>query len=191
MSRRDAFLRLALAGEQHDPDARAHLLRIERLTSRLCRTLCLDPAETEEIALASLLHDAGKALLPLSLQRTSGRFTAEERARQREHTLAGESMLAGPAQYATARAVARHHHERWDGSGYPDGLVETAIPLAARIVAVADVFDALTTPRGHRRAWPAEEAIAYIGDHAGIHYDPEVAAALLAVWRSGELDRTV
>jgi PAS domain-containing protein len=186
--RRDAIFRLALACETRDEETAAHLRRIQWMTEALCRELGLDVAEADEIGLSAVLHDVGKITVPEAVLRKEGAFTAEERELARLHTIRGEELLSGPEFYATARQIARHHHERWDGSGYPDGLAGLAIPRPARIVAVADVYDALIRRRSHKSAWDPGEAAAYILDHAGLHFDPAVVGAFEALWRRDGLE---
>jgi diguanylate cyclase (GGDEF)-like protein/PAS domain S-box-containing protein len=181
--RRDALLRLAQVCEARDAESAAHLRRIQTLTEALCRELLLPEEEEAEISLASVLHDIGMIGLPEHRFDAGAPRTAAERDAIRLHPITGEALLAGPAFYATARQIVRSHHERWDGSGYPDGLAGHAIPRPARIVAVADVYDALTSPHASRPAWSGDQAAEYIVDHAGILFDPEVVAAFERVWR--------
>jgi putative two-component system response regulator len=186
--RRDAMFRLALACETRDQETGLHLRRMQSTTEALCRELGLEDTEVEEIGLAAVLHDVGKIAIPEAILRKEGAFTAEEREVARLHTVRGEELLAGPEFYETARQIARHHHERWDGSGYPDGLAGAAIPRSARIVAVADVYDALVSPRVYKEAWRADEAAAYVLDHASLHFDPGMVEAFEAVWKRGEME---
>jgi len=183
--RRDAIFRLALACETRDADTGTHLRRIQATTAALCRELGLPGAETEETALASVLHDIGKIAVPEAVLKKKGSLEAEEIELIRRHTLHGEAMLAGPDFYETARRIARSHHERWDGDGYPDRFARLAIPRPARIVAVADVFDALISRRVYKPAWDQADAAREILERAGTHFDPEVVAAFEALWRSG------
>jgi diguanylate cyclase (GGDEF)-like protein/PAS domain S-box-containing protein len=185
--RRDAILRLAAACEARDRDTGHHLRSIHRLTHALARELGHTEADAEELALAGVLHDVGKIRTPDAVLRKPGPLTAEERRVMRLHTVHGEAMLAGPDFYRLARQAARSHHERWDGSGYPDGLVGLSIPEPARIVAVADVFDALITSRVYKPAWPVERAVREIIAQSGSAFDPRVVGAFEALWRSGRL----
>ncbi len=104
------------------------------------------------------------------------------------HTRIGDTVLARSPSLAVARVVAKSHHERWDGSGYPDGLAGDAIPFAARLVAVADVFDALVSRRPYKGPWPAEKAAAEIEAHKGTHFDPQIADAFLKLYHEGRAD---
>jgi GAF domain-containing protein len=185
--RRDAIFRLAVACEVRDPETVAHLQRIYALTQELGRELGIAGGALEDLALSSVLHDAGKIRTPDTILWKPGLLGEEELAIVRLHTMHGEQLLAGPEFYATARQIARHHPERWDGSGYPDGLAGEAIPLPARIVAVADVFDALTARRVYRPAWPEERAAREIIAQAGRLFDPRVVAAFEALYRADRL----
>jgi putative two-component system response regulator len=131
------------------------------------------------IGIAAPLHDIGKIAIPDSLLLKAGRFTRDEHAKMRAHTSIGADMLGGTssALLALARDIALTHHERWDGSGYPAGLSGDAIPLAGRIVALADVFDALTHARPYKPAWTVSDAVAEIQRGGGGQFDPELVDA--------------
>jgi response regulator RpfG family c-di-GMP phosphodiesterase len=187
--RRDAIFRLAMTCEARDPETVPHLQQVLAMTEALGRELGITGNELADLSLSSVLHDAGKIRTPDTILWKPGLLGAEEMAIVRLHTLHGEQLLAGPEFYATARQIARHHHERWDGSGYPDGLAGEAIPLAARIVAVADVYDAMTTRRVYRPAWPAERAAREIIAQAGRMFDPRVAEAFESLHRADRLPR--
>jgi putative two-component system response regulator len=137
------------------------------------------------IRLAAPLHDVGKIALPDAILGKPGKLTRAEFEQMKAHTTVGAQMLAGSAfaLLETAEHVALTHHERWDGSGYPNGLARDEIPLARRIVAVADVFDALTHVRPYKAAWSSADAIAEITSHAGEHFDPHVVDAFLSRFR--------
>jgi GGDEF domain-containing protein len=142
--------------------------------------LGLEAAELEALRAASLLHDIGKIAVPEHILTKPGRLTALEVEKVRVHPRIGADILgAVPFPYPLAPVV-RHHHERWDGTGYPDRLREHAIPLGARILAVVDCYDALTSDRPYRKALLKEEALAFLGQEAGRMFDPAVVAALLA-----------
>ncbi|MBI2762022.1 MAG: PAS domain S-box protein [Chloroflexi bacterium] len=185
--RRDAIFRLAAACEARDPETSLHLQQILSVTESLARELAMSPDDVEDLSLASVLHDVGKIRTPDAILWKPGRLGREEMMVMRLHAADGEQMLAGPAFYTTARQVARSHHERWDGSGYPDGLAGEQIPMGARIVAVADVFDALTARRSYKAAWPAERAAGEIICQAGRLFDPRVVEAFEALWHSNRL----
>lgn len=185
--REDAVFRLAAACEARDPETGAHLRHIQSLTTVLAQELGVPSQQVEEFALAGVLHDVGKIVVPDAILWKPGRLLQEELMIVKMHATQGEAMLAGPDFYATAREIARHHHERWDGSGYPDGRAGADIPFSARVVAVADVFDALISPRVYKRAWAPEEAAREILTHAGAHFDPQVVEAFEALWARGAL----
>lgn len=184
---RESLARLADAAEARDPHTSGHLRRIRHYTVALAEELGLTPAECHAIGAASAIHDLGKLKLPDSLLLKPGRLAAEDWDIIREHPAQGERLIGDSPQFETERAVARWHHERWDGSGYPDGLRGEAIPLPARIVAVADAFDALTTKRPYKPAWSVDDAYAEVQRVRGSVFCPTVSAALEAIWRRGEL----
>jgi len=175
--------RLSAAAEHRDDETGAHLRRMSKLCGRLARAAGLDEESAEEIEQASLLHDVGKIGIPDDILHKPGRLTGDERAVMQTHTTIGAELLAGSSSplLRTAEAIARTHHERWDGTGYPDGLIGEEIPLAGRIAAICDVFDALLTERPYKRAWSLEETLGYIDAERGRHFDPELAAIFLAI----------
>ncbi|CAA9320372.1 MAG: Metal dependent phosphohydrolase, HD region, partial [uncultured Gemmatimonadaceae bacterium] len=173
--------RLAQAAEVRDDDTGLHTRRVGELSARIAAALGLPDADVALIRQAAPLHDVGKIGVPDAVLLKAGRLTAAEFAVIQEHAALGARILAGSAAPLTrlAEAIAHAHHERWDGAGYPRGLAGEAIPLAARIVAVADVYDALTNARPYRGAWPEEAVIDHIRAGAGTHFDPAVVAAFL------------
>lgn len=182
-ARFDALLRLAAAAELKDDDTGAHLVRMGHYSAALARA-CGQPEEwCRRLLYASRMHDVGKIGVPDRVLKKPGRLTDEEWQEMRRHPEIGAAILDGSDSPVLQMAadVALYHHERFDGRGYPQGLAGDAIPLSARIVAVADVFDALTSDRCYRRALPEEEAIGMIREGAGGHFDPEIVAAFLRV----------
>lgn len=175
----EIILRLARAVERRDPSIGSHLVRVARTARELAEELGQSQAYCQDLYIASLMHDIGKLGLSDDLLYKTGPYTVDERQRMQAHTLIGGEILEGSRSpvIRLAAEIAETHHEFWDGSGYPRGLKETAIPLAGRIVAVADVFDALTSERPYKAAWTAEDAARYIADKAGQQFDPEVARA--------------
>jgi response regulator RpfG family c-di-GMP phosphodiesterase len=139
----------------------------------------LPAAEVDLVRRAAPLHDVGKVAIPDSILLKPGKLTREEFAVMREHTTVGARILSGGRSelMILAESIAHAHHERWDGGGYPKGLNAHQIPVAARVVAIADVFDALTTPRHYRNAWTTGRALAEIQQSAGTHFDPELVRA--------------
>ncbi len=173
-----------------DPYTRGHSLRVARYAGAIAKELGLSKPECREIALAAELHDVGKIGVPDELLRKPGPLSESERVRVLDHTLIGERILAPLlADCPVILGVVRWHHERLDGRGYPDALKGEEIPLAARIVAVADAFDAMRTARPYRRSLAGRVAIAELLRGAGSQFDPRCVAALLAVLRRWALAR--
>jgi hypothetical protein len=184
---RQSLRMLALIVEARDTDAGLHLRHIQYYSRALALRLGLDEQEADEVAYAAMIHDVGKAQIPDAILKKPGPLTADERLEIQKHTIWADSVLSDDEEFATARSVARHHHERWDGSGYPDRLVGEDIPLAARIVAVADVYDALISERPYKRAWPKGDAIAEIRRLSGSHLDPLVVSAFADLYATNVL----
>ena len=180
-----SLLGLANALEAKDASTRGHSERVAELSRRIALALRLDAADVAAIGEAGLLHDIGKIGVPEPTLRKPGPLTDEEWQTMRRHPVIGAQIVAPVEVLASAAPVIRHHHERWDGSGYPDGLAALAIPLGARVVAVADVFDALTSTRPYRAAIGRDAALAYLLAQAGRTLDADVVAAAVAVLRTG------
>jgi len=178
-----SLLGLANALEAKDPYTRGHSQRVSALARRLAEVSGLPSREVDVIAQAGLLHDIGKIGVPEAVLGKPGRLDPDEWEIMRRHPVIGAQIVAPFEFFAAGAIIVRHHHERWDGSGYPDGLRGTAIPLGARIVAVADVYDALTSSRPYREALPHHTAIQYIGEEAGRTLDEDIAAALIRLTR--------
>ena len=178
-SRIEILERLAIVAEYRDDDTNHHARRIGRSALALARALGAPPALLALIEPAAALHDIGKVAVPDAILRKPGPLTAEEFDVMRTHTTIGARMLAGSQSpvLQLAERIAMTHHERWDGTGYPAGLQGEEIPLEGRIVAVADVFDALTHERPYKPAWSVADALAEIRAGAGTHFDPAVVAA--------------
>ena len=184
----DAVFMLAVASEAKDADTGRHVRRLERSAALLATALGLPPDEAAAVGTAAVLHDVGKLHVPDAILAKPGPLDPDEIAVMRTHTLSGERILADTPFFRRARAVARAHHENFDGSGYPDGLAGEAIPLDARIVHLADVYDALTHPRVYKGAWPIDRARAEVRAAAGKMFDPQVVRAFESLAASGELD---
>lgn len=173
--------RLARAAEYRDDETGEHVRRVAANAARLAEALGLPQEQVEVIHSAAPLHDLGKIGIPDAILRKPGRLTPEEFAIIKTHTTIGAELLSGGRSELSrvAERIAKSHHERWDGTGYPEGLKAEEIPLEGRIVAVVDVFDALTSERPYKRAWPLEEALAEIRAQAGRQFDPRVVQAFL------------
>jgi putative two-component system response regulator len=179
----EMLARLAAAAEFRDDDTGQHTRRVGDLSVTIARQLGLPDAQIELIRLAAPLHDLGKIAIPDSILGKPGPLTAEEFDQMKTHTTTGAEMLAGSAfaLLEMAEQIALTHPEKWDGSGYPNGLAGAAIPIVGRIVAIADVFDALTHPRPYKAAWSTPHAIVEMESQAGRHFDPRVMQAFLDV----------
>jgi response regulator RpfG family c-di-GMP phosphodiesterase len=179
----DSIIRLSVAAEFRDDDTARHIRRISRTSGLIASAAGLPREQVELIEYASPMHDIGKIGIPDSILRKPGPLTPEERKAVQRHTVFGAEILGQPDNdlVATARDVALAHHERWDGSGYPNGVAGEAIPLSGRIVAVADVFDALVSPRCYKKAYPLKKALSVIRAEKGKCFDPRLIEAFLGV----------
>ena len=182
-ARAETLQRLAVAAEYHDEDTFLHTERVGITAAQIAVELGL---ATEEIGLvreAAPLHDVGKLAVSDTILLKPGKLTAQEREVMQTHAALGARLLSDSSSpvLQMAMVVAATHHERWDGTGYPAGLAGEVIPLVGRVVAVADVFDALTHDRPYKSAWPVEQAIAEIQRAAGSQFDPRVVAAFLTM----------
>jgi putative two-component system response regulator len=178
----DTIRRLVLAAEYKDRDTAAHIERIGRFSEVIARRLKLSPGQIETIRHAAPMHDVGKIGIPDAILLKPGKLTAEEWSIMKRHTEMGARILHGsPSEVLQAgEEIALSHHEKWDGSGYPNALRGEAIPLRGRICTVADVFDALTSNRHYRDALPSETVYDLIEAQAERHFDPQIVAAFLA-----------
>ena len=174
--------RLAAATEFRDDDTGQHTQRVGALAARLAEALGLSADWVALIRRAAPLHDVGKIGIPDRILHKPGRLTPRELEVMRTHAVLGARILAGGTSplMTMAERIARGHHERWDGLGYPDGLRGEETPLEARIVAVADVVDALTHARPYRAAWPLSDVLEVVRRGRGTHFGPTVADALLS-----------
>lgn len=178
-TRLQVIRRLGQAAEYRDNETGYHILRMSQISALIARELGWDAAACDLMLNASPMHDIGKIGIPDAVLLKPGKLDPHEWAVMQTHATIGGRLLDGDDSelLLTAREIALTHHEKWDGSGYPEGLSGEAIPLSGRIVAVADVFDALTSQRPYKRPWPFAEAVAYINQQAGLHFDPQVVAA--------------
>jgi len=175
--------RLGRVAELRDDTTGKHTYRVAHLSGLLAQELHLSPEEVELIMRAAPLHDVGKVAIGDQVLLKNGAFSPEEREIMREHSLLGAQLLSGGRSdlMKTAEQIAASHHERWDGQGYPQGLAEEGIPLCARIVAVADAFDALTHARPYKEAWSVSDAMVEVEQERGWQFDPRVVDALVRV----------
>ena len=175
--------RLGRVAELRDDATGKHTYRVARLSGLLAQELHLPPEEVELIMRAAPLHDVGKVAIEDEVLLKKGGFSSDEREVMRRHAILGAQLLSGGRSelMRTAEQIAISHHERWDGQGYPHGLVEEAIPVCARIVAVADAFDALTHVRPYKEAWSMSEAMVEIKQESGWQFDPRIVDALVRV----------
>ena len=173
-SLKDTLFRLARAGEFRDSETGNHILRIARYSRLIAEGLGLSEEFCEIIELASPMHDLGKIGIPDHILQKQGPLSETEWHTMRKHTSIGHDILSGSeSKYMkTGASIALHHHEKYDGSGYPNGLKGIDIPVEARIVAVADVFDALTTVRPYKKSWTFDDAILHLRKNSKKHFDP-------------------
>jgi putative two-component system response regulator len=178
-SRMEVLDRLAIAAEYRDDLTGAHTRRVATTARAVAERLGLDAAGQRLVELAAPLHDVGKIGVPDAVLRKTSGLDADERSIMRRHTIIGARMLAGSdfAVLQTAEDVALSHHERWDGAGYPHGLARERIPLTARIVAVADVYDALCCSRPYKPPWSIDRAVTEVVEGSGSQFDPDVVTA--------------
>lgn len=174
----DALVRLL---EEREPVLHSHGEDVARLAAAVAARLGLSPDQVVETRRAAELHDVGKVAVPDLILHKPGPLTSDERRFVEQHTVIGERILAAAPALAGVARVVRASHERWDGRGYPDGLTALEIPLGARIVAVCDAYDAMTTSRPYHRAVGHEEALEELRRCAGTQFDPRVVDALVAV----------
>jgi putative two-component system response regulator len=182
-TRRESVERLARLAEYRDDATYEHPQRVGRTAALLAERLGLAPNVVAAIDTAAPLHDVGKVGVPDRILLKPSRLTGPEFELMKSHTLIGAEILAGSTWpiLQLAEEIALSHHERWDGSGYPDGKVEDAIPMSGRIVIVADYFDALTHSRPYAEAWEPDRAAAEIRRQSGQHFDPDVVEAFDAL----------
>jgi putative two-component system response regulator len=180
-SQMEVLQRLALAAEYRDDDTRLHTRRVGQIARHIALALGWSAEQADLIFRASPLHDVGKIGIADAILLKPGKLTEEESTVMKQHTLIGGKILSesDSSWLQLAEEIALTHHERWDGTGYPAGLAGEDIPLVGRIVAVADVFDALTHERPYKHAWSTEEALAEIKKQSGRQFDPHVVEAFL------------
>jgi putative two-component system response regulator len=181
-TRLEIIRRLGRAAEYRDNETGLHIIRMSKYSQLLGQARGLTRSESEMLLNASPMHDIGKIGIPDRILLKPGKLDPQEWETMMSHTTIGGEILSGHHSelLETARTIALAHHEKWDGSGYPNRLRGDAIPLAARIVALSDVFDALTSERPYKRAWTVEQAVDYITEHSGRHFDPDLVGTFRA-----------
>lgn len=179
----ETIVRLSRAAEYKDEDTGAHVLRMCHYAAAIARRMGLPEDRTDMILNAAPMHDIGKIGIPDSILMKPAKLTDEEWQIMKQHTVIGRSILSGSdfEEIKLGESIAYSHHEWWDGSGYPQGLKGEEIPVESRITAIADVFDALTSKRPYKKAFPLEKAYEIIKDENGRHFDPQVVDAFLSI----------
>lgn len=181
---RETVFRLCKAAEYRDPETGAHILRMAHYSQLIARGLGLSISDQELLLEAAPMHDIGKVGIADKILLKPGRLDAEEFQVMKQHAIYGYELLHGSSSKVlqAGAEIARGHHEKFDGSGYPAGVAGTDIPVFSRIVAVADVFDALTSERPYKKAWTLEAAVDFLVQGSGSHFDPQCVQAFLNAW---------
>ena len=191
----EMIFRLALVAEYKDETTGTHLVRIADYSTEIARGLNLPEKDIEYIKYASPMHDIGKLIIPEEILKKPSGLTPEERELMKQHAKLGADIFQGSRSplLKAARDICLMHHERHDGTGYPEGLKGDQISLYGKIVALADVFDALTSVRPYKEAFEFDDAVALIKDQSGKHFDPKIVEAFLGrlnrikeIWQAGK-----
>jgi putative two-component system response regulator len=182
-TRSEIIRRLGVAAEFKDNDTSKHVLRMSHYSRIIAKAIGMDDTQADLLLNAAPMHDIGKIGIPDRVLLKPGKLDAEEWALMKRHVEFGVNIIGEHESelLSMARTVALTHHEKWNGTGYPNGLAGERIPLVGRIVAIADVFDALTTERPYKAAWSVEKAVNHIKDEAGEHFDPILVQAFLKI----------
>jgi response regulator RpfG family c-di-GMP phosphodiesterase len=183
---REVIIRLARAAEYKDPETGTHIQRMSQYAGHIAKNLGLSEEEQQLIIDAAPMHDIGKIGIPDSVLLKPGRLDADELKVIYQHPTYGKQMLTGSSSklLQAAEVIAYSHHEKFDGSGYPQGLAGNDIPIYGRIVALADVFDALSSARPYKVAWEIDKTIAFIKEQSGKHFDPKCVDAFFENWEN-------
>jgi putative two-component system response regulator len=187
VSRLDPY---AAAMDVCDPELGGHAARVAAFAETIARRLGWEEERLDDVRLGAALHDVGKVALRPEVLRKTGSLTPEELAHVQAHPIEGVWLIAGVRSLVRALPYVLFHHERWDGCGYPTRRAGAEIPLEGRILAVADAFDAMTSPRPYRATLTIELALVEIERCAGSQFDPGVAEAFLSAWSAGEIVAT-
>jgi len=177
----DAVLKMAESIDYRDTGTYEHSQRLAKMTGHLARALGLTPEHVAEVVLASRVHDLGKIGISNDILLKPGALSREERTTMEEHPAIGAAILASFSAFRGSVDIVKHHHERWDGRGYPDGIKGEALPLGARIISVVDAFDSMTADRPYRRGMSVDDAVERLKDGIGAQFDPTVCAAFIQV----------
>ncbi|MCS6907726.1 MAG: response regulator [Anaerolineales bacterium] len=185
----DSLTALANAIDVRDPYTRGHVERVTAYSQVLAQEMGCPEALIEQIRFGAILHDIGKIVIQDEVLLKSSPLTQDEWEKMKRHPITGAEMIKDIAYLAAAAPIIRHHHERWDGTGYPDGLKGEEIPLGARIVAVADSFDAVSIDRPYRNGLALLEAYQEILKCSGTHFDPQVVKAFQRAWEQNKIQQ--
>lgn len=182
-TRFEIIRRLGRAAEYRDNETGLHIIRMSKYSQLLGLAAGMSEGHAELLLNASPMHDIGKIGIPDSILLKPGKLDHDEWAIMKTHSAIGAEILSGhPSELMSmASEIALTHHEKWDGSGYPNGLKGEEIPLEGRVVAICDVFDALTTARPYKKAWPVKDAVSYISENSGRHFDPRLTQLCQAI----------
>ena len=177
----DLVERLGRAAEYKDTDTGEHIVRMSQYSKVLALALGMDEQRAELLRQAAPMHDVGKIGIPDAILLKPGKLTSEEFDHMKEHATIGAQILANSSSplLQLAHTLAIEHHEKWDGSGYPNGIKGEEISVEGRIVAIADVFDALTSKRPYKEAWSVEKTVLHMQEQAGTHFDPALIELLV------------
>lgn len=179
---KDSLTVLANAIEARDAYTRGHVERVSSYSVMIAREMEMDDDEVDAVELGAILHDIGKIAVHESILTKPGELTPEEMSEMRKHPEIGVFMIKDIPYLVPATPIIKYHHERYDGKGYPEGLAGEDIPLHARIMAIADLFDALTTDRPYHEALSPQKAVAYIQNESGKHFDPKIVEVFVRAW---------
>lgn len=179
----EAVLRLSRAAEYRDDDTGNHVFRVGLYSAEIARDLKFSEENVKKLMWSAPMHDVGKIGIPDSILQKPGKLTAEEWTNMKNHTVMGAEILGGSSSeiIKMAEMLAQGHHEKWNGKGYPDGKAGEEIPFLCRIVALADVFDALTTERPYKKAFSLEKSFEIIKEESGGHFDPEIVDSFFRI----------
>ena len=181
----EAILMLARACEARDEDTGNHVMRISYYSTALAKELGLEDSFIKALGVASILYDVGKIHIPDCILRKQGSLTDEERKEMKTHSLYGSKIFGDSEFFRLAKEIARWHHENWDGTGFPDRLKGEAIPICARIVRLADTYDALVSKRPYKQPWTDRKAYDEIVNRSGTYFDPQVVEAFKRLFEKG------